>query len=171
MPCVDGKISGIPLTDNLRRELESQLTQVLQQTIGFQFPKQLGFEEGSETFEKAHRFAKRIMPGWTWITLSEATWAVRGERLSEEIVARFHILVLAGALTQQHRQQVVTNVEERLAHMLGKNGKPVHLFVDIVEGEVDMTLPEELFGDLLKGSTHRLLAVPDVVQFLKEGIE
>lgn len=170
MPCVDMKISGLKVTPELVAEIETKFTKTLQETIGHQFPDNLGFEKGSELYKKAHEMTLGIMPGWTWITVSEATWAIAGKQIPDEIIARVHILVLKDALTPENNQEIVKNIEELSNEILSASGKKVHLFVDCIEGEVAMTLPEELFSAYIKGNRHKLLKVPEIVDFLQEGI-
>lgn len=167
MPCVEGQISGIPLTEELASRLEEEITAALRDEVSLAFPVELGFIEGTPEYAIAHRIAREIMPGWTWVSLSEARWAVRGRRMgTEAITARFHILVLANALLQNYLRQIAVVVEDTAAKILGEYGKPVNLFVDVIQGEVDMTLPRDLFGDLLAGASDALLDPGGVVQFL-----
>ncbi len=171
MPCVDMKISGFKVTPELVSEIETKFTKTLQETIGHQFPDNLGFERGSELWKKANEMTLGIMPGWTWITVSEATWSIAGKQIANEVIARIHILVLKDALTPENNQEVVNEIEKLSTEILEKaSGKKVHLFVDCIEGEVAMTLPEELFGTYTKGNRHKLLKVPEIVDFLQEGI-
>jgi hypothetical protein len=167
MPCVEGKIGGIELTPNLVERLETGITGVLQEHIAPAFAYGLNFAEGSREFKVALTVAREIMPGWTWIAIAPQAWAVRGRRVGDEaIVARFHILVLAGALPQAVRQEVAHAVAAVAESILGESGRPVQLFVDVFEGEVDMSLPSDLFGDLLQGATLRLLKVDEVMKFV-----
>ncbi len=171
MPCVHGKISGLKLTEEIIVKLETEITKALQEEISLAFPAELGFVEGTEEFEICHQIAHKIMPGWTWITVEEARWAVRGVKCGDDkIVARFHILVLANALFTNFRQKVVRTVEHTLTRIFSEYGKPVQLFVDCIEGEVDLTLPEDLFGELLKGEDDSLLTPSDVVQFIMKKV-
>jgi len=166
MPCVDAKIGGIELTPELVARLETGITAVLQKHIAPVFAHGLNFAEGSREFEVARTVAREIMPGWTWVGVGPQSWAVRGRRVGDEaIVARIHILVLAGALPLAARQEVSQAVAELATMILGQLGKQLHLFVDIIEGEVDMTLPVDLFGDLLHGATHRALKVEEIMKF------
>jgi len=106
------------------------------------------------------------MPGWTWAGVGPQPWAVRGRRIGDEtIVARIHILVLAGPLPLAARQEVSQAVAEFATMILEQLGKQLHLSVDIIEGEVDMTLPVDLFGDLLHGATHRARKVEEIMKF------
>ena len=170
MPCVDVKISGTAVTDELIREIETKFTKVLQVTIAPQFPTNLGYPKDSELWKKGHAFTLNMMPGWTWVTVSDARWAVGGKQRSEDIVARVHILVLKEALTAENMQDIVSNIEVCAAEILGQFGKKVHLFVDCTEGEVDMTLPRELFSDYIGDASHKLLKVPDIVVYLRRSI-
>ena len=166
MPCVEGKISGTALTPDLVARLETGITLVLQEHVAPAFARGLNFVEGSREFDVARAVAREIMPGWTWVSLVQQSWAVRGQRIGDNaIVARFHILVLAGALSQAVRQEVVEAVAEFDRTILGQLGKPLQLFVDIIEGEVDMTLPADLFGDLLQGAAHKKLKVDEIMNF------
>jgi hypothetical protein len=167
MPCVEGKISGVTLTEELAARLEEEITAALRDEVSLAFPAEMGFLEGTPEYDIAHRIAREIMPGWTWVNLTEARWAVRGRRVgADAITARFHILVLSNALLQNYRRTIAVTVEDTAAKILGEYGKPVNLFVDVVEGEVDMTLPRDLFGDLLAGASDKLLDPGGVVQFL-----
>jgi hypothetical protein len=171
MPCVEGKIGGIELTPELVEKLETGITGVLREHIAPAFANGLNFAEGSREFKAALAVAQEIMPGWTWVSITPQVWAVRGRRVGDEaIVARFHILVLAGALPQTVRQEVAHAVAEIVESILGESNKPVQLFVDIFEGEVDMSLPADLFGDLLKGASLRLLKVDEVMKFFMSAV-
>lgn len=171
MPCVEGKISGVQLTENLATRLEHDITAALQDVISLAFPAEMGFTEGTREFNIAHHIAREIMPGWTWINLSEARWAVRGRRIGDEaITARFHILVLRNALLENYQQQIAVTVEDTVRNVLGEFGKPLNLFVDVTEGQVDMTLPRDLFGDLLAGASDKLLQPGGVTQFLMNEV-
>ena len=57
-----------------------------------------------------------------------------------------------------------------MTRIFSEYGKPVQLFVDCIEGEVDLTLPEDLFGELLKGEDDSLLSPSDVVQFMMKKV-
>lgn len=171
MPCVHGRISGLKLTEEIMVRFETEITKALQEEVSLAFPAEMGFTQGTEEFELCHQIAHKIMPGWTWITLEEARWAVRGVKCSDEtIVARFHILVLANALFSNFRQKVAQTVEHTVNKILSEHGKPVQLFVDCIEGEVDMTLPDDLFSDLLRGDKDSLLSPTDVVQFMMKKV-
>ena len=61
-------------------------------------------------------------------------------------------------------------VEHTLTRIFSEYGKPVQLFVDCIEGEVDLTLPEDLFGELLKGEGDSLLSPSDDVQFMMKKV-
>jgi hypothetical protein len=170
MPCVEARFSGLKLTKALSTQLETEITRTLQETIGYAFPVQLGYTEGTKEFKIAHNFARKIMPGWTWITLSEDNWAVAGKRVPDQIVARIHIFVLANAVALNFRRQVTTNVLKTVDKILSRKGKKVQLFVDIIEGEADLTLPKELFSDMLQGQPHKLLSPEEVVQFFRDAV-
>ncbi|TVX93585.1 hypothetical protein [Paenibacillus agilis] len=166
MPCVEIKISGIELTEEFHTLVESSLTSALQEEISHVFPIELGFTEGSKEFEVCRQIAHNIMPGWTWITLEEARWAVRGRVDSDAVTARVHVLLLANAVYTPYRQEVAQKVKEVILPILKSSGKPVHLFVDVIEGEVDMTLPKDLFEPYLRDASDKLLTPGGVVQFI-----
>ena len=171
MPIVECKFSGIELTEELMSRLESEITNTLRDTISFSFAVALGFKEGTEAFGVAYKRAQEIMPGWTWVSLVEQPWAVRGKGINEDsIVGRIHIFLLANAVAQNFRQQVAADVFKTVTKILSLSGKQVHLVVDVIEGEIDMTLPGDLFGTLLKGDSHKLLTVPEVVEFMNIDI-
>ncbi|MBM2815573.1 MAG: hypothetical protein HW421_2335 [Ignavibacteria bacterium] len=167
MPFVDAKIGGITITDELRANLTTEITKSLQENVSLAFPTELGFTQGTSEWEIAHRIAHEIMPGWTWVTISEAQIAVRGKVMNDEaIIARFHIFVLANALYANYRQGITTSITNAAKKILGASGKPVILFVDVIEGEVDLTLPVDLFGDFLSGASEKLLTPGAVVEFI-----
>jgi putative intracellular protease/amidase/phenylpyruvate tautomerase PptA (4-oxalocrotonate tautomerase family) len=166
MPCVEVKIAGIPLTADWVSRLQAEITAVLQEHIAPAFARCLNYPEGSREFAVALAVARQIMPGWTWVSVVSQEWAVRGRPTgSEAVVARFHILVLAGALSQAVRQDVAQAIADLGMTTLGQGGKPVQLFVDVIEGEVDMTLPADLFGNLVKGARHQKLKVDEIMKF------
>ena len=86
------------------------------------------------------------------------------------IVARIHIFLLATAVPQKFRQQVVADVFKTMMNILGQKGKKVHMVVDVIEGEIDMTLPDDLFSTLLQGAEHKLLTVPEVVEAMNQDL-
>lgn len=167
MPMVDCKFSGISLSDELKEKLEAEITKTLQDTISVAFPTELGFQNGSKEFEVAHEIAYQIMPGWTWVTLSEARWAIGGKKVPDDIVVgRVHIFLLANAVWQDFRQEVTSKVYSTIERIIGEYGKKVELFVDVIEGEVDLWLPNELFSNFTLGSEHKLLKPNEVVQYI-----
>jgi hypothetical protein len=172
MPLIEGRIGGVELTKELRTRLEEQITASIRESVAEAFPVELGFTQGTREFEIAHQLARKIMPGWTWISLTEHTWAIGGKHVDgqDTVVARFHVLVLANALYPSFRQSVAQAVTKTVMQILGESGKKVHLAVSVIEGEVDMTLPNELFDDLLLGATDKLLTVNGVVQFLMSQV-
>jgi hypothetical protein len=171
MPIVEGKISGIELTQELTERIETEMTNTLRDTISFSFAVGLGYQEGTKEFEVAYKRTQEIMPGWTWISLVNQPWAIRGKRMSAEvIVARIHIFLLATAVPQKFRQQVAADVFKVMMNILSQKGKKVHMVVDVIEGEIDMTLPDDLFSTLLRGADNKLLTVPEVVEAMKKDL-
>src|SRR5579884_3813078 len=168
MPNVEGRISGIPVTDELRRRLEAEISETLRETISRAFPTEIGYAPGSREFETCRQVTYEIMPGWTWVSVYNQDWAMGGKRVGDEaIAAYFQILVLENALWEEWRQACVTAVRRVADRILGEAGKPVHIFVSIIEGPVDMSLPVELFSGLLKGERHKLLKPDEIVEWMK----
>ncbi|MBD3271853.1 MAG: hypothetical protein GF384_04865 [Elusimicrobia bacterium] len=171
MPIVEGKISGVMLTKELTRELTEQITATLRDTISESFAIGLGYKPGTKEYDVAYKRTQVVMPGWTWVSLVNQSWAVQGKAVPDsEIVCRLHIFLLATAVSQPYRQKVAADVFKSLMGIFSKQGKKVHLVVDVIEGEIDMTLPEQIFGTLSKGEGHKLLTVPEVVEAMKKDI-
>jgi hypothetical protein len=168
MPMVEGTFSGVKLTPELSARLEADITKALQETVSIAFPVELGFTKGTPEFETAHRIAHNIMPGWTWVNLSEGNWAIQGKRVGDNVVTgRINILVLANAVFTNFRREAAKAVTETVIKTLKETtGKQVNLSVSIYEGEVDLTLPRELFGDLIHHASTKLLTPNGVQQFI-----
>lgn len=173
MPCVEGTFSGIELTETLVTTLETEITATLRDTIADSFAVGLGYQSGTPGYEQVFKYVQKIMPGWTWLSFQQGSWAIRNAHIdpNEAVVAHIRIFVLAEALTKPYRQKVAADVFATVKNILSSSDKKVHIFVDIIEGEVDLTLPQDLFGTLLQGSDHKLLKVPEVVEFIKKDIE
>ena len=168
MPNVEGRITGITVTDELARRFESEIAQTLRETIARAFPTEIGYPAGSAEWETCRQVTYEIMPGWTYTTVYNQKWAIGGKRVEDnQIAAYFQILVLEGALDEGWRQACVTAVRKVADAILGEFGKPTHIFVSIVEGPVDMSLPNELFSGLLKGERYKLLVVDEIVEWMK----
>jgi hypothetical protein len=168
MPLIVGQISH--LTEDLRTTLEREITDNVNEALGIAFPTQLGMGEGTDEFETARKITMGIMPGWIWTTFSEHKWAVGGRRVTEDMIARIDVLVLAAALTQESKDRVASAVEEAAFGVLSRTGKKVRLAVSEYEGTVKMTLAKELFADLMamgadhdQGTTQDVLLSPEHV--------
>lgn len=173
MPCVEGTFSGIELTETLIMTLETKITATLRDTIANSFAVGLGYQSGTSDYEQIFKYVQGIMPGWTWLNFKQGSWAIRNAHIDsdEAVVAHIRILVLAEALAKPYRQKVAADVFETVKNILSPRAKKVHIFVDIIEGEVDMTLPQDLFSTLLQGRDHKLLKVPEVVEAIKTDIK
>jgi hypothetical protein len=168
MPNVEGRISGIAVTDELARRFEAEIAQTLRETIARAFPTEIGYAAGSREWETCRQVTYEIMPGWTYTTVYNQKWAIGGKRVEDDqIVAYFQILVLENALWEEWRQACVTAVRTVADTILGEFNKPVHIFVSIVEGPVDMSLPTELFSGLLRGERTKLLVVDEIIEWMK----
>jgi hypothetical protein len=168
MPNVEGRISGIPVTDELRRRFEAEISETLRETISQAFPTEIGYAAGSREWETCRQVTYEIMPGWTWVSVFNQDWAMGGKRVGDDqIAAYFQILVLENALWEDWRQACVTAVRKVADRILGEAGKPVHIFVSIIEGPVDMSLPSHLFSGLLNGERYKLLQPAEIVEWMK----
>lgn len=172
MPCVEGTFDGIELTETLMNALETEITATLRDTIADSFAVGLGYQSGTPGYEQVFQYVQTIMPGWTWLSFRQGSWAIRNAHIdpTKSVVAHIRIFVLADALTKPYRQKVAADVFSTVKKVLDSRDKEIHIFVDIIEGEVDLTLPQDLFGTLLQGDDHKLLKVPDVVDFIKKDI-
>jgi hypothetical protein len=172
MPNVQINISGVELTEKLVTSLEQEITSTLRDTISESFAIGLGYLPGTSDYAVAYKHVQEIMPGWTWINVSASPWALRQVHIepNDAIVGHVRILLLADAVTKDYRQKVVADVFQTVKNILGISGKKLHLFIDVIEGEVDMTLDTDLFGTLLNGQDHKLLKVSEVVDAIKHDI-
>ncbi len=168
MPLIEGQISE--LSDETAIKLEQAITATIRETVAAAFPPELGFEQGSEGYTVGLEVARKIMPGWTWVTLVQQKVAIQGKRLQDAIVARINILILQNALEPQYKDEILEAVTKAVREVLGAQGKKVHLAISLIEGGVDMTLPRELFGDMMQTSSEELLAADNVRAFLIKEI-
>lgn len=164
MPLIEGYISE--LSEDLAVKLEQEITAAIREAVSQAFPPELGFTPGTHEYQVGMNVARRIMPGWTWVSLVQRKWTVQGQRVQNAIAARIHILVLQNALEPQYKDHILEAVTSTVKKILGASGKKVHLAVSITEGGVDMTLPEALFRDLTGGKTEELLQGDNVRTFL-----
>jgi len=173
MPNVQINLSGIELTENLVTRLEQNVFTTLRDTISESFAIALEYQPKTSDYAVAYEYVQKIMPGWTWISVSTSPWALRKVHIepNDAIVCHVRILLLAGAITKDYRQKVATDVFQTVKKILSINGKKLHMFVDVIEGEVDMTLDTDLFCTLLQGNDHKLLKVPEVTGAVKSDID
>ena len=164
MPLIEGYISE--LTDQLAVRLEQDITSAVTEALAQAFPPELGFAPGSQEYQVGLEVARKIMPGWIWVALSQQKWAIQGKRNENAIAARIHILVLQNALEPQYKDRILEAVTRTAKDILATLGKPVHLAVSITEGGVDMSLPRELFKGLTHGVPEEVLQVKNVSNFL-----
>ncbi|MCW5934207.1 MAG: hypothetical protein KIT45_07915 [Fimbriimonadia bacterium] len=164
MPLIEGRITG--LTPQIATQLEQSITTAVRDALADGFPDELGFVQGTQEFNIAKQIAQKIMPGWTWVTLEEANWAIGGNRINNGIVARFNILVLTGAVEEQYKEAILDAVTQTVTNILGAGGQQVHLAISVVEGDVEMTLPASLFSGLTQGASGALLTPDRVRAFL-----
>jgi hypothetical protein len=158
------------MTDDLALKLEKEITASIREAVAQAFPPELGFAPGTPEFQVGVEVSRKIMPGWTWVSVSQLKWAIQGKRINNAIAARIHILVLENALEPRYKDSILQVVTGTVKKILSASGKQVHLAVSITEGGVDMTLPRELFEGLTHGSPEELLQVKDVSEFLRSEI-
>ena len=168
MPLIEGRISD--LTDDVAVKLEQAITAAVRDAVAVAFPAELGFERNSAGYQVGLEIARKIMPGWTWVTMSRHTWAIQGRRPENAIIARIHILVLQNALESQYKDHILEAVTRTVKDVLGAGGKKLHLAVSIIEGGVEMTLPRDLFADLMHEVPEELLQASNVRNFLMTEI-
>ena len=111
MPLIEGYISE--LTDQLAVRLEQDITSAVTEALAQAFPLELGFAPGSQEYQVGLEIARKIMPGWIWVALSQQKWAIRGKRNENAIAARIHILVLQNALEPQYKDRILEAVTHR----------------------------------------------------------
>lgn len=158
------------MTDDLALTLEREITASIREAVAQAFPPELGYRPGTPEYQVGLEVSRKIMPGWTWVSVSQLKWAVQGKRINDDIAARIHILVLENALEPRYKDDILQAVTGTVKKILGAKGKKVHLAVSITEGGVDMTLPRELFEGLTHSSPEELLQVRDVTAFLRSEI-
>ncbi len=168
MPLVECYLNE--MTDELALKLEREITASIREAVAKAFPPELGYKPGTIEYQVGLEVSRKIMPGWTWVSVSQLKWAVQGKRINNAIAARIHILVLENALEPRYKDDILQAVTSTVKNILGASGKQVHLAVSITEGGVDMTLPRELFDGLTHGSPEELLQVKDVSNFLRSEI-
>jgi hypothetical protein len=168
MPLIEGYISE--LTDDIALKLEQEITASVREAVAQAFPPELGYMPGTPEYQIGLEVSRKIMPGWTWVTLSQQQWAIQGKRNKNAIAARIEILVLADALESQYKDHILEAVTQTVKNVLSASGKQVLLAISITEGGVDMSLPSDLFGGLSHGAPEELLQVKDIVAFLKAEI-
>jgi len=159
------------MTDDLAVTLERDITSAIREAVAQAFPPELGYVPGTPEFQIGLEVSRKIMPGWTWVSVSQLKWAIQGKRIENAIAARIHILVLENALEAQYKDHILQAVTTTVKNILAAKGKPVYLAISITEGGVDMTLPRELFDGLTHGSPEELLQVKDVSAFLRSEID
>ena len=158
------------MTDELALKLEREITASIREAVAKAFPPELGYKPGTPEYQVGLEVSRKIMPGWTWVSVSQQKWAVQGKRINDAIAARIHILVLENALEPRYKDDILQAVTGTVKNILSTSGKKVHLAISITEGGVDMTLPRELFDGLTHGSSEELLQVKDVTAFLRTEI-
>jgi len=171
MPMVELKVSGYKLNDGFVKELETKITRVLQDTISTSFAIGLGYGTDHKHHDIAKKTVERIMPGWTMINVEECVWAWGGVR-SDDVIVRIQTLVLANAVALEWRRAIATNLFNLMKKMFADAGDRLKIFNTVIEGEVTMSLPPELFADLLKdGEKEKELHVNDIVEVTKYCIQ
>lgn len=169
MPLINCSLNEV--TDELAIRLEQEITASIREAVARAFPPELGYKPGTPEYEIGLEVSRKIMPGWTWVSVSNDQWCVRGQRVKNAIAARINILVLENALETRYKDHILEAVTMTVKKILSASGKPVHMAISITEGGVDMTLPRDLFDGLTHGDLEELLQVENVVAFLKAEIQ
>jgi hypothetical protein len=171
MPMVELKVSGYKLTEDFKKELETKITRVLQDTISTSFAVGLGWGKDDKNHALAKATVERVMPGWTMINVEECVWAWGGVR-SDDVVVRLQTFVMEGAVALEWRRAISTNLYKLMKEMFASAGSKLKIFNTCVEGEVTMYLPPDKFYGLLKeGDTEKELDVPEIADWMTKRIK
>ncbi|GAB2470650.1 hypothetical protein [Xylanimonas ulmi] len=171
MPMVELKVCGTELPEPFVRELETRITAVLRDTISTSFAVGLGWGPADPNHALAKQTVERVMPGWTMVNVEQCRWAWGGER-NGEVVVRLQTFVMEGAVSQEWRRAISTNLYALMAEMFADAGDKLRIFNTCVEGEVTMYLPPAQFYGLLgEGETHKELDVPEIAEWMTARIK
>jgi hypothetical protein len=168
---VELKVSGYKIKKKFAKELEVNITRVLQDTISTSFATGLGWPVGDPNHAVAKATVEKVMPGWTMVNVEECVWAWGGVR-GDEVVVRVQTFVMEGAVAVEWRRAISTNLYKLMKEMFADAGDKLRIFNDCIEGEVTMYLPPDKFYDLLpEGETEKELDVPEIAAWMKARIE
>jgi hypothetical protein len=168
---VELKVSGYKISDEFAVELEHEITKVLQDTVSTSFAIGVGYDVHHQHHKIAKDTAMKIMPGWTMINVEECLWAWGGQR-KDEVVIRLQTFLFERAVNMYWRREINARLAKLMVKMFSDVPREkLRIFNEVIEGEVCMYLPPDLFGNLLKGETEKTLDVSQVIKWMKGEIE
>src|SRR5260370_41657161 len=76
MPLVECYLNE--MTDELALKLEREITASIREAVAKAFPPELGYKPGTIEYQVGLEVSRKIMPGWTWVSVSQLKWAAQG---------------------------------------------------------------------------------------------
>ena len=164
MPIIDGRIHPINRVDT--RGLAAAITTRVISALQDGFARQLGFVD-PEVKPIAERVIGRLAPGWVWVSLDDFRGYIAGNPPGPgDVVGRFNISILGGALDDEYMQGVVNAVAAAAHEYLRERHGTPDLAVTNVGGNVRMSVPGHPDVLLTPQGVHELL-VGEIVAELR----
>lgn len=168
MPIIDGRIH--PCNRINTRGLAAAITDRVVSALQDGFARQLGFVD-PEVKPIAERVIGRLAPGWIWVSLDDFRGFIAGNRPGPtDVVGRFEISILGGALDDEYMQGVVNAVATAAGEYLREECGTPDLAVTNVGGNVRMSMPGQPDVLLTPQAVHELL-VREIVAALRRPEE